>query len=496
LVLAYNNAAAKELKTRLLERSKASELDQVEPPTILTFHALGRQILRDCEVTTYLSEFAEDPLKLEMWITEWITSYITSGSKSLFKFLQLLHEPTNPFDFKSKAEYDIYIRDNEYRTLQGERVRGYQELVIANWLFINGVKYTYEAPFVSKRRIRPEFDYRPDFYIIDRDIYLEHFGIDRNGKTRSDINAAQYNQEMLSKRKLHEECGTTLIETYHYYWTENRLEDELKQLMTIHGVSMKIKTPNELLQSLNNEGIILELAKRYLKCLQAIRVERIDKKSILQRLKNNNIFFASSYSDILDELHQSYKKKLLADNRIDFDDMIIRAIDLIDNGSFTPKWKFILVDEFQDISMARMELINSLIKKSDNPILTVVGDDWQSIYRFSGGKLELTTRFGTLVGSHCLTKLEKTYRYNSSIAKTAGTFVMQNPEQYVKQVTSHTQVENSTVYLIDTSKENNKTLETRVTEVINKIRQNDSEGSIAVLARYRYLLKNAQDRLK
>lgn len=301
---------------------------------------------------------------------------------------------------------------------------------------------------------------------------------------------------MVSKRALHIEYGTELIETYHYQWTEGTLENELKSLMTTHKIPTKTKKPEEVFEVLEKLGIILENARRYLKCLQAIRVERLDKQSVLQRLKENDIFYLNDYTDILDDLHQAYKQQLLADDRIDFDDMIIRATELIKNRSFNPNWKFILVDEFQDISKARMELIDALIENGPTPILTVVGDDWQSIYRFSGGKLELTTRFGTLVGSHSLTKLDKTYRYNNSIAKTAGTFVMQNPEQYVKQVTSHTQVDKSTVYLLDSSVENDQVLETRVAQVIKKIRDNDAEGSIAVLARYRYLLKNAEDQLK
>lgn len=187
LVLAYSKKAADELKDRLSLRSQESKLDLVEPPSISTFHALGRKILKDAQVVTYLSDFAQDSKKLEKWVSDWLESYIQSSPRSLLKFIQLCYQPINPFDFKSKEEYDNYVRDNEYRTLQGERVRGYQELLIANWLFLNGVNYKYESPYVSKRRIRPEFDYTPDFYLKDADIYLEHFGIDRNGKTRADI---------------------------------------------------------------------------------------------------------------------------------------------------------------------------------------------------------------------------------------------------------------------------------------------------------------------
>ena len=91
-----------------------------------------------------------------------------------------------------------------------------------------------------------------------------------------------------------------------------------------------------------------------------------------------------------------------------------------------------MVDEFQDISQSRADFLNSLVAAQTNPSLTVVGDDWQSIYRFSGGKLELTTRFDEKMGPNTRTVLDKTFRYNDSIAHIAGTFVMENPEQFQK----------------------------------------------------------------
>ena len=153
LILAYNNAAAKELKERVIARGISCGISEKQCPNISTFHALGRKILQDCKIPTYLSDFADDPIKLQMWVTKWLVDYIKSTPDSLKTFIKLSHQPINPFDFKSKEEYDAYIRDNEYRTLQGERVKGYQELLIANWFFMNGVNYKYEAPYITKRRL-------------------------------------------------------------------------------------------------------------------------------------------------------------------------------------------------------------------------------------------------------------------------------------------------------------------------------------------------------
>lgn len=496
LILAYNNAAAKELKERIKVRAEAANLNCEKSPAISTFHALGKKILKDLGVNTNLTEFAKDSKKLELWVSNWLGEYISKTPLSIFKFLELSYQPINPFDFKNKAEYDAYIRDNEYRTLQGERVRGYQELLIANWLFLNGVPYEYEAAFITKRRVAEGVDYHPDFHLTNTNIYLEHFGVDRKGRTRPDIDREQYNKEINMKRELHKESETVLLETYHYDWQEGILEEKLKKITEEQGITLIPKSEKEIFNTIKSLGILDENAKRYLKCLQAIRAERLDKKNVLKRLKKGSIFYATKYADLLEDLHEAYKSHLLKNGNIDFDDMIVESANLITNKTFKPQWRYILVDEFQDISMSRMGLINALINFGPAPILTVVGDDWQSIYRFSGGKLELTTRFEKLVGPFTLTKLEKTYRYNDSIAKVAGLFVMQNPEQYKKNVISHKKVDSSQVFIIDSNGNSKQSLDVRIMQVVNKIKENDEHGTIAILARYNYLIDSAKSKIR
>lgn len=505
LILAYNRAAAKELAERLNQRTDYANL-QIDPkPSISTFHALGRKIIKDCGYHAYLTPFVEDSIKLEKWLSEWIIDYIEENSHNLFRFIKLAYQPVNPLGFCTKEEYDAYIRDNEYRTLQGERVRGYQELLIANWLFSKGIPYKYEAQYVSKCRIETGFDYRPDFY-LGNEIYLEHFGIDRQGKTRPDIDATRYNEHIIKKRELHNKHGTILLETYHYDWIEGQLENKLKELVQEQGIELNPKKSDEIFVALTESKIFIENIKRYLRCLQAIRAESLDKSQILARLKSGSIVYAEDYTEFLIKIHDAYVKLLRDSNEIDFDDMILKAIQLIRSEKFIPKWKHILVDEFQDISMARLELIKEIYKNGPNPILTVVGDDWQAIYRFSGGKLEATTRFNEVVGQHTLSMLEKTYRYNNSIADTAGLFIMQNPEQYKKNVVTHTNTSTSCVHLHDSHilrntdkydiEKGNLDTSQKAFQLIKEIRTKDIKGTIAILARYRYLLNDAKDVVK
>lgn len=495
LILAYNRAAANELQERLEEKAKGSGVTFENIPKISTFHALGRQILRDACVPTTLSVFTEDTHKLSEWITSWVCEYIAEDPTRIFEMIELTSPPVNPFKFETTGDYEAYVRDNEFRTLNGEKVKGYQELLIANFLYMNQVSYEYEEAYVSKRRIDIGYDYKPDFHITDTSIYIEHFGIDRKGNTRADINSKNYNTSIKQKRELHIEHDTKLVETFHYEWCEETLLSGLKHQLIELGIKFNPMIPHDIYKKLREGTELATWSELMVKALQAIRVERLDHDQIEHRFIDSEISQPKKYATLLSRLNESYVAELKLHNSIDFDDMIIRAVDVINNGEYQPEWKFILVDEFQDISSSRMDFIKALINNGPSPSLTVVGDDWQSIYRFSGGKLELTTRFDEMVGTHAITKLQKTFRYNNSIANTAGEFVMQNPEQRKKHIDTNDKVDESKVYLYDDYLGKKGGDIDRIVEIVEGIREHDKSASIAVIARYNNLLKDANSKL-
>ena len=96
--------------------------------------------------------------------------------------------------------------------------------------------------------------------------------------------------------------------------------------------------------------------------------------------------------------------------------------------------KFILIDEFQDISTSRATLVKALVEKSKRCSLFCVGDDWQSIYRFTGSDLRFTNNFSNEFGTSKTTALDKTFRFNQEISDLATSFVTQNPNQQDKEI--------------------------------------------------------------
>ncbi len=248
----------------------------------------------------------------------------------------------------------------------------------------------------------------------------------------------------------------------------------------------------QLVASLTQSGQLKHEVDKYIKCLQAIRAEQLTNSDIAQRISHAKHPNQRAATQLLCAIHRAYQAELSAQQQLDFDDMILRATQAVAKRQVKVPWRYILVDEFQDISTARMALLNSLINQGPQVRFTAVGDDWQAIYRFSGGNLALTTRFNELVGSHSLTVLQKTFRYNNSISDVAGRFVMQNPEQYKKHITTQHQVDAPQVILLDNLVDGKKSLALKTQHTISIIQSQHKHASIAVLSRYRYTLNLLQ----
>ena len=148
----------------------------------------------------------------------------------------------------------------------------------------------------------------------------------------------------------------------------------------------------------------------------------------------------SAFLEIFERVYGEYQKRL--GERIDFDDMISRATDYIKENRYRSSFRHLLVDEFQDISTARANLLIALKKQDPDARIFAVGDDWQSIYRFTGSNINLMQNFGALFGRilgektgiHRIAKLENTFRCVDRIAKPARRFILKNPSQIEKNV--------------------------------------------------------------
>lgn len=373
-----------------------------------------------------------------------------------FESLESYHDYQMSLDYetlRSKASVTGYINQNnvdirkDKETLKRERVKSYGELTIANFLFLNGVKYDYERvyPYASPDSTKKR--YCPAFYLRDYDIYIEHFAVNEAGQCPqySDIESEKYQQDMIWKRAFHKEYQTTLIETYSYMNSKGQLMEELNQLLKTHGVKYKPIDRKQVFESVCNDkenrylnefkkliGTFIHLFKSMgYNGQDFITIDKLadfEEKDFLKI--RSKLFFR-----IVRPIHEQYQTYLKEQGGIDFNDMINMATHIVSKDEVPLHYKYIIIDEYQDISQSRYKLIKAIKDKTGAKLLCV-GDDWQSIYRFAGSDISLFSDFESYYGKYELNKIEKTYRNSQELIDSAGSFVMSNKMQLKKSLKS------------------------------------------------------------
>lgn len=152
----------------------------------------------------------------------------------------------------------------------------------------------------------------------------------------------------------------------------------------------------------------------------------------LLNLYQKSHFINKIYFKIILEIYHIYNQELKASNLYDFNDMIKIATDNINNNQIKTNYKYIIIDEFQDTSLNRFKLIDAIIKQNNAKIF-VVGDDYQSIYRFSGCNLDIFLNFNKLVNNLNIISLDYNYRNPKEIIDVANSFIMKNKSQIKKE---------------------------------------------------------------
>lgn len=509
LLISFTKKAAGEMKERITQKLHIG----VE---VKTFHALGLDIIRhtyeekyDVTKSGYLKNFVE----------EYFKKYAYSDKRQMQNiitfFSYYLNIPKDWEEFDSFGECIEHHKNSDFETLkskvenvktevlntaaelkvnkialQGETVKSIEEVIIANFLYLNGVKYEYEKNYPYETNEKYKKTYQPDFYLNDYNIYIEHFGITKDYKAPwlPPVEETKYIEGIYWKRNLHKANKTKLIETYSYYNREGILLSELEKKLKKIGVKLVDADYSAIYKKVFNDtedkyfSEFIKLVSTFIKLFKsngynANSFVRLYQKAEQQRtvflIERCKLFLSVVYPVFID-----YQESLKSTNQIDFDDMIILATDSIKQGRGVYNYKYIIIDEYQDISLSRFNLIKE-IKKRTNAKVLCVGDDWQSIYRFTGSDLTLFTDFEKYLGYYELLRIEKTYRNSQELIDIAGKFVMQNQRQYKKNLISDKHNSNP-LRIIGYSTD----LIPTVTKVINQIVEKfGPEADIAILGR-------------
>ena len=454
LLLSYSSESAKDLQKKVL--NVATGL------TIQTFHALGLKIITENsgkkktieeQLKSYIMQFFKEELYNYPILANEIFQYISlyfyaaptykkkyKNDGDLFKDLKTA-EFTTLKDRMSKLSAD----KDKHETLKHEYVKSNEELVIANYLFTNGINYEYEKPYKFDTSTIDKRQYTPDFYLTDYDIYLEHYGIDRNGNAPQyyETESEKYIRSMKWKREIHSENETVCVETYSYEFNEGVLFDNLNAKLLEHGVKFNPLSQIEVFNALHNVydgrdfSSFFNLITTFISLYKAQIKNDIGFDRLKESLKDSlyDTTRTRLFLDICKDIYNFYMQNLRKANKIDFDDMILQSIDLLD-FSQNFKYKYIIVDEFQDISQSRTKLLQKLIEHG-NSKLFAVGDDWQAIYRFAGCDINVFLEFSNIFSGAKLNYITSTHRNSIELQKIVEPFITANPSQYKKNIKSN-----------------------------------------------------------
>ena len=135
------------------------------------------------------------------------------------------------------------------------------------------------------------------------------------------------------------------------------------------------------------------------------------------------------------EQYQGELSGLLEKHQATFSGLIKLAIRYLRSGQIKTQFRYIIVDEYQDLSALRQKFLHLLLESSQANLFAV-GDDWQAIYGFSGSRVDFTLNFCKFWGDFSLHRISKTYRFGPTLASLSSSFIMQDHTQIRKQIRS------------------------------------------------------------
>ena len=443
LVLAFNRDAATELGERIRER--LADFAGIEGVTTKTFDSFGLSVI---------GEATGHKPRLAPWVSDRediaevadIARTLAASDKAFKQdwdvFRTVYARDVGAVGERAEPE-DFDGRRRGFRTADGKIVKSKEELLIANWLFYNGVKYDYERAYEHDTATEQRGQYHPDFYYPDVDLYHEHFALDEHGNAPAHF-GGDYVAGARWKRALHTEKGTALVETTS---AEIRSDDALRGLqeaLVSRGATLSFDPSRKTVgpPPMTDQ----QLASTLRVFQQHVKSNRLSQVDLEQAAREQGVlghaYRLRLFLKLYERVAAEWERRLQQSGCIDFEDMLRLAADHIEAGQYDSPFKVILADEFQDSSRARVRLLQALTRRPDDVHLTVVGDDWQGVNRFAGADLRAMSEFSSFFPYSTTLRLTTTFRCPQALCDISSEFIQTNPKQLRKTVRSTSPFDN------------------------------------------------------
>lgn len=349
-------------------------------------------------------------------------------------------------------------REGKYfTTLNGTKVRSKSEQFIADWLYRHSIRFEYE-PLLNVK----DFYFRPDFYIPDANLYIEHV---------SDISFP-----VKDKEEQFEKGGLHFVKTYEHMTADSALfnhtlEKILKNRLPSNYHANAALTYKEEFNHYHEE--VKEFVKQVMRITDMIKVENIDLDHVLAASQADQHERVRGFYELAVPLVKAYRDYCINKSFLDFNDLISTTIDLLKNhddiaNKFRSRYKYVLVDEFQDVNNLQVELIKLLLTSESQ--LFCVGDDWQSIYGFRGSNVSYIIDFEKHFAPSSIVKLNLNYRSTQNIVGASNEVIRHNKFKVEKDIRASKRSEHRIVVHPGSSEEEN------ITFCVQKVRELLNEG--------------------
>lgn len=515
LVISFTNKAVGELKDKI---NKGLRI----PCPVTTFHSTGYAILRKKEaagknivdggfmfnvINNYLKgNILEQPElvdKLILFFGSYFDApYEGDDLNTFFNYISKADFTTLKGNMSEYTEEIISKRTGNKVSIAHETLRSAQEVSIANFLYLNGVEYRYEKPY-QYNILRAHKPYTPDFTLKqgDKIAYLEHFGITEDGRNNrySPEQLERYKAVINDKVLLHRQHKTDLIYTFSAYNDGRPMLEHLKEQLTAHGFVLSPRSSQEVFEKIVNteeNKYILKLVKLICTFIQNFKTNgyTVDKFYEWEAQTTNER--TRLFLDVAQQCYHEYAKRLKEKRAVDFEDMINESARILNQQLISGKtldFKYIIVDEYQDISRQRFDLTKALSKICNAKIIAV-GDDWQSIYAYAGSDITLFTKFQEAFGYGQELKITRTYRNAQEVIDIAGGFIQKNDAQLKKALVSPKHIEDPIIiesYTEEVDRRQTKgkggkyyMIGKTVENIVANILKENPKSSILLLGRY------------
>lgn len=410
----------------------------VDGLTVKTFHSFCFQLLRNFGVNEFDNRFKIIQNNSGEEIFQSATVAIEKVYDVFNKSLIELCENETYLIWLKRYILDYYIekpisknvdiklgnKDGKFFTsLNQTRVRSKSELYIADWLYRHQIEFVYEPELKVSLK---GFSFKPDFYIPDANLYIEHVS-DKSYPTTD-------------KEQQFKEGNILYVKTRDIITTDtnlfNQTLDELIRGRMVNGAnkSRQLSYQEEFKGYFDK---IKDFINQVIKVQDQIKVDHVDLNFLHSKATADQHERVRDFYKLAIPLLQCYEDYCTNKSYLDFNDLVIKSISLLKNqkdiaSKLRNDLDFILVDEFQDVNNLQVELIRNLLRPETQ--LFCVGDDWQSIYGFRGSNVSYIVEFQKHFEGAKTIKLNLNYRSSDHIVGASNELIKHNRFKVDKEI--------------------------------------------------------------